>query len=159
MVWDNAPRVLVVEDEPGARRIIDLILTKAGLEVMSAESGSEALALLDQYAFDLLIIDVGLPGNLNGREVLRLARVRQPLLKSLIISGDALPSRNDDPQLTDFIAKPFDRRQLVGCVFELLGRDPAFGTPAAAAAQRATAGLQQAENDTRRTRRPEEGKE
>ena len=58
---------------------------------------------------------------------IRQARARQPGLKCLFTSGFAPAALCNNVELEDFIAKPFHRRDLVGCVFELLQRDAAMG--------------------------------
>ena len=63
---------------------------------------------------------------------IRQARARQPGLKCLFTSGFSPTPLPDNVELEDFIAKPFDRRNLVGCVFELLQRDAAVGDVVAA---------------------------
>lgn len=90
--------------------------------VTTAPTAWCALDMLAENKFDLMVTDVGLPGGLNGRELVRYARARHPTLKSLYISGYADPVL-DDPALDDFVAKPFYPRELLGCVWELLGRE------------------------------------
>jgi len=72
---------------------------------------------------DLAVVDMRLPGGLNGLETVRRARARHPDLKALFISGvDAIP-RQHDPDREDFVSKPFSGHELLGCVFELLLRN------------------------------------
>jgi|HubBroStandDraft_6_1064221.scaffolds.fasta_scaffold1479429_1 CheY-like chemotaxis protein len=116
------PRVLIVEDDPDIRELLSSLLTPEGLEIAEAEDGQTALALLDENGFDLFITDVRLPPPMNGIQTVRAARARLPKLKSLFISGVSAPVW-DNPRLDDFVAKPFDRRLMLGCVWELLYRD------------------------------------
>lgn len=63
-------RVLVVDDEPAMRRTLHDLLRLEGYEVHTAPNGEEALRILEEEAFDLLILDLRMPG-LSGTEVLR----------------------------------------------------------------------------------------
>src|SRR5262245_55494013 len=67
--------ILVVDDESGMLRLIDLILTKSGFRVIVAENGMEALHLSEIRRPDLLILDINMP-DMNGLEVMRRLRER-----------------------------------------------------------------------------------
>jgi CheY-like chemotaxis protein len=88
--------------------------------------------LIEAQPFALVIAEIRLPGPLDGITTIRHARARQPALKCLFTSGFALASLWNNAEFEDFIAKPFHRRDLVGCVFELLQRDAAGGGVVAA---------------------------
>lgn len=82
--------VLVVEDEWGIRVTIEEELTDAGYQVLTADSGPAALAILDgAQRIDMLVTDVGLPGGMNGRQIADAARTRRPNMKVLFITGYA----------------------------------------------------------------------
>ena len=57
-----APYILVVEDEPDIRELLNFTITRAGFDVIEAESAEDALPLLDRGAPELIIIDWMLPG-------------------------------------------------------------------------------------------------
>ena len=77
--------------------------------------------------FALIVAAAGLPGSLDGPATLRQARARQPWLKALF-TGDAGERRRwDSPDCDEFVAAPLQRRELLGCVFELLHRQSASG--------------------------------
>ena len=114
--------VLVVDDE-GVRELVETLLSDAGFAVASANDGTTALEIFERQAVDLAVVDMRLPGGLNGLETVRRARARHPDLKALFISGvDPIPSRRD-PDREDFVSKPFSGHELLGCVFELLLRN------------------------------------
>ena len=115
--------VLVVDDDEGVRELVETLLSDAGFAVASANDGTTALEIFERQAVDLAVVDMRLPGGLNGLETVRRARARQPDLKALFISGvDPIPSRRD-PDREDFVSKPFSGHELLGCVFELLLRN------------------------------------
>ena len=82
--------VMVVDDEPTIRMLVVEILEEMGHNVLEAGDGATALRLLGTGAqVDLLITDVGLPGQMNGRQVADAALVHLPALKVLFITGYA----------------------------------------------------------------------
>jgi DNA-binding response OmpR family regulator len=97
------------------------MLCREGFPVRTAEDGPSALKLIEEDDFDLLITDVRLPPPMDGFETVRRARVAAPNLRSLFISGSEGP-RWDDPNRDDFVHKPFNTRELVGCIWELYWR-------------------------------------
>ena len=117
-----APAVLVVDDDPDIRTLLRAWLDEEGFQVSDAGSGETALVLVGAKPFDLLVMDVRLPTGLDGTETVRLARKRNPDVRSLFISGVEIPSRTN-PDLDDFVHKPFCKRELIGCVWELLLRE------------------------------------
>jgi PAS domain S-box-containing protein len=70
-------RVLVVDDEPDARELVERVLTERGAEVMVASGAEEALAALDHAVVDVLIADIGMP-EVDGYELARRLRLRDP---------------------------------------------------------------------------------
>ena len=82
------PRVLLVEDEFLIRLTLVDALAEEGFEVVEAESGDEALAIMGgPTAFSLLVTDVQLPGTLNGIALADAARLREPNLPVLFMTG------------------------------------------------------------------------
>jgi CheY-like chemotaxis protein/two-component sensor histidine kinase len=70
-------RVLVVDDEPGAREVAAVILAQAHAEVRTAASAQEALQVMDQWEPDVLVADIGMP-EVDGYEFIRRVRARGP---------------------------------------------------------------------------------
>lgn len=82
--------VLVVEDEPAVRMVVVDVLSDLGYTVLEADDGRSGLHIVESRTrIDLLVTDVGLPGNLNGRQLADAARHRRPGLKVLFITGYA----------------------------------------------------------------------
>src|SRR5579863_2145151 len=79
-------RVLLVDDEKRYRSALTKALRYEEYAVWSAPSHQEALNLCDQYAFDLVILDLMMPG-MDGLQLLVRIRKKLPLVRSIIISG------------------------------------------------------------------------
>jgi CheY-like chemotaxis protein len=80
-------RILVVDDDPQALKLLGRILTRGGYEVHTAGSGKKGLELLDTAEpFDLLVLDLSMPAP-DGFEVLKEVRAARPGLRTLVISG------------------------------------------------------------------------
>ena len=69
----SKPRILVVDDEPSMRDMLRIVLRRDGYEVLIAESGRQALELLQKEPVDLLLSDIRMP-DVNGVDVLRGAK-------------------------------------------------------------------------------------
>ncbi|HEX8379703.1 MAG TPA: PAS domain S-box protein [Allosphingosinicella sp.] len=119
----TAGTVLLVDDEPLVRASTADMLTELGYEVVEADSGTDALALLDVRQPDLVITDHLMPG-LSGTDLALILAAERPDLPVLIVSGyadlDGLPA--DLPRLT----KPFRQADLAAAVEKLRsGREAA----------------------------------
>jgi PAS domain S-box-containing protein len=116
--------VLVIDDEPTIRMLMVEVLEEAGYVVMEAADGAAGLKILQSQArIDLLITDVGLPGELNGRQVADAARITRPDLRVLFITGFAENAALAHGHL-DFgmhlIAKPFVMAAFANKVAEII---------------------------------------
>ncbi len=81
-------RVLVVDDEKGIRDLFCRVLETAGYEVETAESGEQALEILEQNKFQLLLFDLNLPG-IDGIELCKKVRKILPISIIIAITGYA----------------------------------------------------------------------
>src|ERR1700757_17994 len=82
------PRILVVDDDPGQRSLLDSFLRGQNFEIILADSGARALELLPTAKFDMMISDVRMPG-LSGLETLRRVRQNFPSLPVLLVTAYA----------------------------------------------------------------------
>ena len=110
-----SPHLLFVDDEATLRGLMAERLAERGFEVVEAESGERALAFLDQFAFDIIITDLRLPG-IDGARVIQAARERYPGIVAIVITGygtvkDAVDAIKRGA--SDFIAKPFQFDELI----------------------------------------------
>jgi two-component system cell cycle sensor histidine kinase/response regulator CckA len=117
-------RVLVAEDDPMVRGVIERLLAEEGYEVRTARHGDDALrlALRGSGAFDLVVTDVRMPV-MDGWELGRRLRERWPRLPVLYISGYDVELTHGGPrsgQPEAFLRKPFDADELVRHVASLL---------------------------------------
>lgn len=116
-------RVLVIEDHETTRRTIALYLQRAGFEVQSEADGYAGLIAAESKHFDLLLIDLMLPG-IDGREICKRLRESQhsPHLRQIpIIMLTALSTEDDIVSglglgADDYLSKPFSSRELVARV-------------------------------------------
>ncbi|HVF93066.1 MAG TPA: ATP-binding protein [Sphingomonas sp.] len=107
----NASTVLVVDDEPTIRMLVIEVLEELGHTVLEAGDGAAAMRVLNTGArIDLLVTDVGLPGQMNGRQVADAALTMLPDLKVLFITGYAENAVIGNGQLAPnmaLVTKPF----------------------------------------------------
>src|SRR5262245_52888822 len=82
----QSARILIVDDEATIRLTLGTLLTRAGYEVTSAENGPEAIAQLERQAFELMLVDLKMPG-MDGMQVVAAARQRQPDLAIIVLTG------------------------------------------------------------------------
>jgi DNA-binding response OmpR family regulator len=87
MVEQVAARILVVDSDTASRSTLDVVLFCQGYAVCTAANGEEALGWLMQQPFDLLVIDLALPG-LSGLELARCARRCQPSTQVLFLASN-----------------------------------------------------------------------
>ena len=94
-------RILVVDDDAAVQETIRLVLERAGHSVITAGDGRNCVALCQSADFDLLLLDIFLPG-MDGFETMRLVRQRHPAVQIVVISGHSVPSAGHP--LPDFLA-------------------------------------------------------
>ena len=116
-------RVLVVDDEPAVRKIAERVLQRVSIEVVSANDGKQALALLASHAdIGLILLDASLP-DMNAERLLDLMRTQgftTPVLLSSGFGEDCLPNASEFPNVRGFLAKPYPVAKLSARVQELL---------------------------------------
>ncbi len=115
-------RILVAEDERAVREFVRRALTHRGHEVTLVEDGLEALGVLRDNEFDLLLTDIVMPGMDGIALALKVAR-ENPALKILLMSGYAAErqrAHNLDVLIHRVISKPFSLREICDAVDETL---------------------------------------
>ncbi len=119
-------RVLLVEDEGLVRMMTAEALRDEGFEVVEAPSGDAAAALLaGPDAFDILLTDVQMPGMLDGIDVAMQARLQDPAIPVLVVSGYAVKLMDRLTTLRPpvvFITKPYSLREIVDAILRATAR-------------------------------------
>ncbi len=115
--------VLLVDDEPDLRQLLDELLQEMGFGVLAAVDGAAGLRLLQSDArIDLLVTDIGLPGSMNGRQLADAARAERPGLPVLLITGYAENAVMGRPYLeagTRLLRKPFTKEDFAARIHSL----------------------------------------
>jgi CheY-like chemotaxis protein len=124
----KAARILLLEDEESIRRIAATMLKRNGHEVIAVASGADAVkefgvAQANGKSFELLILDLTVPGGLGGKEVIELIRKLDPNVPAIVSSG-----YSSDPVMANFerygfqasVPKPYEVAQLIAAVDRLL---------------------------------------
>ncbi|MGZ9585181.1 response regulator transcription factor [Paenibacillus marinisediminis] len=116
-------QVLVVDDEWNMRNLLRIYLMKEGFEVREASSGYEALSLIKQQPFDLLILDVMMPG-MDGWQLCKTIRETEtmPILMLTARSETKDKVHGLGIGADDYLTKPFEPEELVARVYSLLRR-------------------------------------
>lgn len=110
-------RILVVDDEEGIARMIQVLLESRGFSTVVAHSGEEALGFLDSRPVDLVLLDIMMPG-LDGHQVLKVIKKDERLrhLPVLLVTAkDAVRDKVEGLRLgaDDYITKPFNNEELL----------------------------------------------
>lgn len=114
MTTNLTPRILLAEDEEAMRTYLERALTNAGYEVKSVDRGTEALPLLENEQFDLLLSDIVMP-EMDGIELAQRCAEVSPRTKVMFITGFAavsLRASREQPH-AKVLSKPFHLRDLV----------------------------------------------
>jgi len=125
--------VLIVDDEPIVRESIRDWLKDAGYQVATAESGEEALEMIEKQDFSVMVVDIRLPGQ-TGIMVLEEVKAQRPWIKSIIIT--AYPSEQTVSEAKklgaiDYLIKPIapdDLERLIRETLDSVGQEPTVTT-------------------------------
>jgi DNA-binding response OmpR family regulator len=120
----EAPTIVLVEDDPNIADLVDLYLRQAGFRVYQATSGEAGLDTIRIREPKLVILDVGLPGDIDGLELCRRLRASSDLPIVMLTARDAEIDRVLGLELgaDDYVTKPFSPRELVARVKAILRR-------------------------------------
>jgi two-component system KDP operon response regulator KdpE len=122
----NSSRILVVDDEPQLRRALRSTLSALGFIVAGAESGEAALERVRIEKFDLILLDVNMPG-LSGLETCRAVRARSDVSILMLTVRDQTADKIAalDAGADGYVTKPFDVTELLARIRAALRRAPA----------------------------------
>jgi two-component system, OmpR family, KDP operon response regulator KdpE len=124
----NNSRILVVDDEPQLRRALRSTLSALGFIVDDAETGEVALDKLREEKFDLVLLDINMPG-LSGIETCRAIRARSDISVLMLTVRDRSEDKIQalDAGADGYVTKPFDVNELLARIRAALRRAPASG--------------------------------
>ena len=120
----NPPHILIVDDEPNIVMSLEFLMRKNGYQVGIARNGTEALAAIDQVAYDLVLLDIMMP-DVDGLQVCRQLRQRPDRAATKVVFLSAKSREADVAQgyaagADLYVPKPFSTRQLMDQVRALL---------------------------------------
>jgi two-component system, OmpR family, response regulator len=115
--------ILVIDDDPHIREIVDFSLTKAGFKVVQAEDGKAGLSVFEQIRPDLVVLDILMP-EMDGTEVCKKIRAENDVPIVFLTSVDDEIDRIIGLEMggDDYVTKPFSPRELVARVKAVLRR-------------------------------------
>ena len=118
-------RILVIDDDPESRDVVSEILTLHGFDVVAASDGMQGLGRFLEFAPDLVITDLIMPGR-EGIETIVSLRRRDPRVRIIAMSGGGVRSARDYLTVAQLVgarrvlAKPFSSDELLTVVNDLL---------------------------------------
>lgn len=117
-------KVLIVDDEELLRHSLSVELISEGYEVETAGDGDEAIELLRQKTFDIILLDIRMP-KINGFEVLKFIKQNKPDVRVIMLTAYA-DVRNAIEAMKlgaiDFVSKPYDLVDILSSIQRALGR-------------------------------------
>ncbi len=123
--------ILIVDDEPHIRHVLDIKLSKAGHRIIAATDGEEGFELAQEHRPDLIISDFQMP-RLNGLELCKKLREQEGtrLIPIVLLTARGLlldESQLENTSVVDVLAKPFSPRELLNRVENVLAAARAAG--------------------------------
>jgi two-component system phosphate regulon response regulator OmpR len=122
-------KILVLDDEPDLRALLQRYLTEQGFEVRAVPDASQIDRLLQRESFDVLILDIMMRGE-NGLSLCQRLRTQGETIPIIMLTArgdpvDRILGRESGAD--DYLAKPFDPRELLACIHALLRRQHLLG--------------------------------
>jgi DNA-binding response OmpR family regulator len=116
--------IVIVEDDANIADLVDMYLRREGFRVIQAVDGESGLAAIDRERPRMAILDIGLPGQVDGLEVCRRLRASKPIPVLMLTARDGEIDRVLGLELgaDDYVTKPFSPRELVARVKAILRR-------------------------------------
>ena len=126
----SAGRILVVDDDPQIRRVMRVTLTSQGYEVDDAKSGEAALDMMRAGRFDLVLLDINMPG-MGGLEACREIRNQSEAAIIMLTVRDTEADKVEalDAGADDYITKPYNSSELLARIRAALRRTPGTHGP------------------------------
>lgn len=121
---EEEPVVVLVEDDPNIASLVDMYLRQDGYRVFQASSGATGLDLIKQHRPKIVLLDIGLPGDIDGIQLCRELRTFSDVPVIMLTARDGEIDRIVGLELgaDDYVTKPFSPRELVARVRAVLRR-------------------------------------
>jgi len=116
--------VLVVDDDPAVRKVVEALLVQSGIDVAAVASGREALAVLEERPIDVMVTDLQMP-EMDGMALLDRVEAQWPAVPVIILTAHGtVPTAVEAMKrgASDFVLKPFDRDELLFVVQKALAK-------------------------------------
>lgn len=118
-------KILIVDDDPRNRRVLQAVLGQTGHEVLTAESGAEGIEVVHAHAPDLVLMDVLMPG-MDGMETLRRLRGEPRFAALKVVAVTGLSMQSDAERILaagfdGYLGKPIRYREIIAELKRLLG--------------------------------------
>jgi len=124
---DKAGKILVMDDEQSLREMIKKMLEHFGYEAEICADGTEAVKLfksaLKTKPFDMIIVDLTIPGGMGGLETIENIKKFEPELKAIVMSGHLIESLSEEDENKGYkamIEKPFKMYELVNSIEKVM---------------------------------------
>lgn len=122
-------KILIVDDDPGIRKLLSTFLEREGYEIVQAEDGLEGVECAKKNQPHLILLDVVMP-NMDGLTAAKLIKFYKPLSEVPIVFLTAKDTDKEihlaqEARADAYITKPFDVRQVIKVVKELLSKPAA----------------------------------
>ena len=121
-------RVLIMDDEPDVRKVVKMILTKAGYDVIEAEDGEKAIAAIKEgenpLLLSVIICDIRMP-KINGIEAINYFQQQWPRVPLIVLTGFAdmkMAIEFLKIGIVDYLVKPVAKEKLMNAVAKALGQ-------------------------------------
>jgi len=115
-------RILAVDDQRYFRELLEGLLTEEGYDVVTAASGEEALRIIEQSHFDVVLTDLVMPG-MDGNDLVHRVKQRDPEQEIVVVTGVVdVKTAVDSMKLgaSEYLIKPFDRATLANSLEKIL---------------------------------------
>ncbi|WP_353894415.1 response regulator [Proteinivorax hydrogeniformans] len=124
-------RVLVMDDEPQIRRILEIILTNRGFDVEVVENGEQAVQEIasctdNEDTYDLVIMDLTVRGAMGGKQAIEKIKKIDPTIKAIVSSGysnDPVMARFKDYGFDGYVIKPFNADEVLAAISKALNKN------------------------------------
>ncbi len=121
--------ILCVDDDSAGLRLQEIILTKSGYQVLTAESGPRGLELFREYPVDAVLLDFRMPG-MDGDEVARIMRAEKPEVPLILLSGFMQPPAETIQLIDSFLPKGAPTQQMLSTLEQVLSTPASAPEPA-----------------------------